>query len=157
MIPSGVEMAPPPLTKPQELLVAFIAAGPEDLDPIRIVKGVFVFCQEAAKEWLDPRAIYDFEPYSWGPFSFDLYRDLNRLRDLGYVEARQHPSATWSYYQATASGQQAAAEIRQRMNPQLVAYLGEVRRFVLSLPFRDLLKAIYRKYPQFATNSVFRS
>jgi hypothetical protein len=59
-------------------------------------------------------------------------------------------------YRLTASGLQAAAESRAKLNPALVAYLTAVVKWVSSLSFPDLVRAIYKKYPEYKENSVFR-
>ena len=143
------------LTPRQRLLLSYVAGGDEELDPIRIVKGLFVFCQEVPKDWVDNQALYEFEPYSYGPFSFALYHDLEALHALGVLAVREQPDASWKFYHLTDLGRQLATEARTDLDPKAVRYLDEVRKVMLSMDFRTLLRAIYKKYPEYAVNSVF--
>lgn len=146
----------PPLAPRQEILLAFLAAGEEEMDPVRIMKGLFVFGQECPPEWIDPQSLYRFEPYNWGPFSADVYQDLDALVMLGLLEDREQVGRRWKYHRATPEGQRVAAEIRRRLDPRAVRYLGDLRKFTLSLSFNDLLRVVYKKYPKYAVNSVFQ-
>src|SRR2546426_11848870 len=92
----------------QELLLTFLAAGPEPMDPIRIVKGMFIFGQEVPRAWLRGAELYTFEPYNWGPFSSDIYRDLDALRRGDLVEALDQLGASWKYHRATEVGRAVA-------------------------------------------------
>jgi len=150
-----VGTAAPTLTPRQELLLAYIAAGPEEVDPIRIVKGLFVFCQEVPRKWVGDRELYEFEPYNWGPFSFDLYRDLEVLKAAGLVVASEHPASSLKHYVVTGLGEEYATRIRKALHPQAIHYLEELRKSLLSMDFNTLLRVIYKKYPEFAVNSVF--
>jgi DNA-binding PadR family transcriptional regulator len=147
----------PSLTfREEEVLLAYLAGGPEELDPIRIMKGMFIFEQESRPEWRAHRHLYEFEPYNWGPFSAEVYRHLDALVRRGLVMARSEEGKNWKYYQVTPIGRRAADEIRRRLDPEAVEYLDAVRRFTLSVSFHELLRAVYRKYPAYAVNSVFQ-
>ena len=140
----------------QELLLAFLAAGPEAMDPIRIVKGMFIFGQEAPRAWLRGAPMYTFAPYNWGPFSSDIYRDLDALRHAGLVDAIDQVGASWKYHRATDAGRAEAARVAPKWMPDVIRFLGEVRAYTLRHGFQELLKAVYKKYPEYAVNSVFR-
>ena len=76
------------MTPREELLLAFLAAGQNRIDPIRVMKGMFIFGQEAPAEWLQGIPLYEFQPYNWGPFCQDIYRDLDDLRAPGATAAQ---------------------------------------------------------------------
>ncbi len=46
--------------------------------------------------------------------------------------------------------------VKAGLDPKGVRYLEALRRFTLSLGFHDLLRAVYKKYPEYAVNSVFK-
>lgn len=127
-----------------------------ELDPVRIMKGMFVLSKEAPIQWLPADERYQFEPYHYGPCAFDIYGDLDALIAEGFVSFAELPGASWKKYTVTASGAEAALAEASRMNPGLVQYINSVRDFVCSLSFSGLLKAIYQKYPEYAVNSVFQ-
>ena len=47
------------------------------------MKLVFLLRHETCLK--DVPSFYDFVPYKFGPFSFTLYRELERLQQNGYV------------------------------------------------------------------------
>ncbi len=148
---------PTPLTIRQLTLLTFLnGAGKEELDPVRIMKGLFLVAQEARPDWLRDEDRYSFEPYNYGPCAFEIYDDLKELGAQGYVLLTQRPSVSWSFYSLTPQGEQAVKEEGRRLQPGLVRYLGQLRQFVTNLSFRALLNAVYDRYPDYAINSVFR-
>jgi uncharacterized protein (DUF488 family) len=95
----------------------------------------------------DRHAFFDFVPYRFGPFSFNLYRELGLLRRDGYVSPRTD---------------------RIELNPPL---LGEIKSNIRNLPKDtlaeisiivrrygnlsgdDLLRDVYSRYPWYAAKS----
>jgi hypothetical protein len=145
-----------PLTLRQKLLLVFLAGGPEALDPIRIMKGLFIFSMECPADWLSDEARYQFEPYNWGPFSNDVYTDLRTLRVRNYALTSAEPGRSWEYHQASKQGHRVAKQIHESLDARVVEYLLRLRRYTLSSSFQQLLRAVYAKYPEYAVNSVFR-
>ena len=148
----------PELTPRQQTLLVFLNhKGSQELDPIRIMKGLFLFAQQAPTDWVPRDARYEFEPYDYGPCSFQIYADLDQLRQSGYVTASQVPGRSWKYYSLTAEGRKIAQRVIKGMNTHAVTYLQTLRDFVTKISFRQLLTAVYRRYPEYAVNSVFKS
>jgi len=61
----------------RNVLLYFIYAPLENvkpLSPIQLMKGLFFIKQE-----LELKDFYEFEPYLYGPCSFEVYRDLEIL------------------------------------------------------------------------------
>jgi hypothetical protein len=141
--------------KPQIALL-LILDGEQTLDPIRIMKGLFLFSMETPEHLLAPYERYDFIPYSFGPYSYDIDRDLDRLVEHGYVKISKKAGKSWNYYYLSEKGKREAQELASEMPPQAIAYLRKVRTFVLSVSFTKLLDTIYAKYPGFATKSRYK-
>ena len=80
------------------------ASGPEELDPVRIQKGMFLLSERGPA-----RGLYTFKAYDWGPFSSAIYGDLDALTRHGYLDEYRVPGRTWSTYRVTASGHELAA------------------------------------------------
>jgi hypothetical protein len=146
----------PPLTARQKTLLLFLGAGGE-IDPIRIMKGLFVFAMETPAEWLPSEARYKFVAYDYGPCSRQVYSDLATLEQHRYVNATETPGHSWKYYSLTDEGHQIAKVLSSEMHTPAVNYLNTLREFVSRLSFRQLLATIYHKYPEYAVNSVFKS
>jgi hypothetical protein len=57
----------------------------------------------------------------------------------------------------TAAGEREATRIEELApEPRVAALLG-IRDWVAAQPFRELLATVYRLYPEFGVNSVFRT
>lgn len=139
----------------QKALLAFVGARTTKIDPIRIMKGMFLISEEVPNSWWDASTRYKFVPYDFGPCSFAIYSDLDMLERLRLLQSAQSPGQSWKYYSITGRG----ALLLQRsegLRPDLISYMRQVRDFVDSLTFRSLLAAVYKKYPDYAANSVFQ-
>ena len=148
---------PSPLSKTQQTLLLFFLESEKRVDPIRIMKGLFIFTMEAPPRWMSPEERYKFVPYSYGPYSREVDRDLNALSLRGYIQTSSDAGRSWSYYSLTPAGKEIAAQVSQEFPPAAVSYLKQVREFVLGLSFRQLLDTVYKKYPTYAVNSVFKA
>lgn len=140
----------------ERVLLIFLAAGADELDPVRIQKGLFILGQKAPRAWLSDSARYQFEPYDYGPFAKQIYGDLYSLRRKGYVKTSDSWNPSWRFYSATDAGRERAQVVSQSLNPRLLDYLAAVRTFVSERSFSDLLDAVYQEFPEYAVNSVFR-
>lgn len=127
-----------------------IALG-ERLEPIQVQKTLFKFAEESGAEESER---YDFEPYNWGPCSFDIYDDLAELREEGLVEF-QPSGRGWNVYHVTEKGTQAGLELRESVNSDLVSTMDDIREYVTSRSFSRLLKDVYSDYPSSAERSLF--
>jgi len=143
------------LTPRQETLLVFLGSGEKGLDPIRVQKGLFILTEETPEDWLPSEARYRFEPYRYGPYSAEIYYDLDKLEGLGYVTARRVLGQSWNYYSLTLEGQKLARSMAERMDKRAVEYVRRLRDFVGELSFRKLLTTVYEHYPAYAVNSVF--
>ena len=124
---------------------------PKPLDPIRVMKGMFLFVQEGGDE---AAGLYFFEPYHYGPCSFDVYGDLDELQAQGLIETEASPGATWSLYRLTPDGVERFGRLLKTAPPRLVDRLRQAKAFVLARTFLQLLRDVYRKYPEFSVNSI---
>ncbi len=125
------------------------------LDPIRIQKGMFLLAQEGGVREDEQ---YLFRPYDYGPFSSRIYDDLDALVDEGLVAREAVSGYTWSRYRLTEDGMRETQGIADRLDEKhlrSVRYLVQMKRDVLSRSFNRLLRYVYRRYPDYAKNSVF--
>jgi len=139
----------------QKLLLLFISMGKE-IDPVRIMKGMFLLAENARERWLSDDSYYEFEPYYYGPCSFEIYSDLDELKAKGLIMGNRVAGESWNRYSVTEKGKEFARKVKRELTPDLVKYIKKVRDFVSSVTFRQLLTAIYRSYPKYAAKSVFK-
>lgn len=142
----------------QVVLLEYIdGANSPGVDPIRIMKGLFIVAQEAPQGWLPQESRYSFEPYNYGPYSSAIYRHLDSLEAAGLLTSTQAPGTRWKSYVVSQKGASLAERNRNRMNDALVSYIVEVREWLTGLTFEQLLNAVYDRYPDYASKSLFRS
>lgn len=148
--------AMPALNPRQEMLLVFLSSEEREIDPIRIMKGLFLVTMETPEGWISEEARYQFTPYDYGPCSFEIYDDLAQLKRVGYVFSRRVLGRSWEYYSLTPEGSILARRLAESMDHKTVDFIHKVFRFVVKLSFRDLLSTIYKHYPKFAERSVFK-
>lgn len=132
----------------QDWLLCFIV-GTEGydswVDRIRVMKGMFLFQEEGdAPSEVD----YAFRPYDYGPFTPEVYHDLEDLEQQGSIAASRDAKS----YRATGEGR-----IHLDMcdlESGAVERLRELRVEVCALSFRDLLKRVYEAHPESAKRSI---
>jgi uncharacterized protein YwgA len=131
-------------------ILAMLRISP--LDRIHIMKALFLF-QRRAGEIPD---YFHFEPYLFGPCSFEVYDALTALESEGLVVRPAHPTPQWVAYYLTERGEKEAEAAVRALDPQLRERLEAVAQEVSQLGFYDLLKRVYEEAPEFAVNSVVK-
>jgi len=115
------------------------------IDRIRIMKGMFLFQAEAPAP---PEVNYRFQPYDYGPFTAEIYRDLEALIENGHVLDLPGGKS----YRATQQGRDHLSNLQ--FPPKPLEGLINMRVEVSDLNFRDLLKRVYSAHPESARRSV---
>jgi uncharacterized protein YwgA len=134
------------------LLFISLPSGKYGLDRIRIMKGMFLFAQSDVP---GRRERYEFEPYDWGPFSRDVYRDLEALQAAGLLVAVPEGSR-YAEYRATDLGREHAEGLQRGLPTATTECLAEIKATVTSKSFLELLEYVYERYSRFAERSRLR-
>lgn len=138
-------------------LFVALEGAPDGLDPVRIQNGLFLFAMQADVPSAEK---YRFKPYDYGPMSVAVYSDLDALVRDRLVSRKDVPGKRWGWYRATEAGLRAGtrtvklAQIEGHLSAAQT--LHRIKRRVAELPFNELLPSVYKDYPKYATNSVFR-
>jgi hypothetical protein len=135
------------------LLAALAQSESRSLTPVQVQKAMFLIAMEA--KHLAPSGFYGFEKYNYGPFCSEIYSDLSLLESVDAITVDQSVNSRVRTYRLTDFGAERAARGLANLNPDLKAYLSAVIGWVTSLSFPDLVRAIYRKYPEYKENSIF--
>jgi uncharacterized protein len=138
---------------PSDWLLLLFDGAQRPLDRVRIQKTLFLFAERSRAPGAEK---YDFVPYHYGPFSFDVYPDLDRLVQQGLLRVELEPAATSPRYTLTGAGDRAVEDLRGAAPPERLELLRSLRDWVNERSFRALLSDVYRLYPEYAVNSVFQ-
>jgi uncharacterized protein len=133
------------------MLAIGLAKG-RGLSPVQLQKVLFLLGKELPFEV--GQNFYNFRPYNYGPFNKAVYQDAEALSYAGYVSIAN--LGRLDEYSATPEGLNYAEQIKQSAPPRGVEYLSKVVEWAQSLTFSALVRAIYQKYPEYRTNSVFQ-
>jgi len=145
----------------------------------RILKLLFIAAQELALETLVPK-FYSFQPYKLGPFAARVYDDVEILVRAGLVQRELldqdgfpviQDDATidegfrlnglGTLYRLTAKGRAFCRRLLESRDKSPIANRQSkiIQGFVIlktrfgSLPLRELLRYVYRRYPEYTTES----
>lgn len=123
----------------QKILLTMLQVADRPVSRMELTKWSFVLKHQSQSKGGD--SFYDFLPYHYGPFSFALYQEMDKLVAQGY--AAQGDSSHWV--------------LGKTALPTLDRTLGhEVRGVAQRLKNRhidNLLDEIYTKFPEYTVNS----
>ena len=115
------------MIKKNERALLYLLSKTKSLKRLQLVKLMFLASEE--------QSLYNFIPYHFGPFSFQLYQDLRHLERDGYL--------TWT---------ENDVQFIERAFPKPDPYTQNVITSVISqfgsLSKDDLLDYVYNKYPE---------
>lgn len=120
-------------------------------------KLLFLVKKEVLDRLKRPEAsnFYLFSPYRFGPFSEDLYDDLEFLRDNGFVDVKGEPGG--ETYTITHKGSGfLEAKLKKRLPPEVAEEVIRVTSKYAKLSIQDLIKYVYVRYPEYAVQSEIR-
>lgn len=133
------------MLKRQKALLRMIQRAGRPVGRIEAVKWAFLLREETASGGGD--SFYDFLPYHYGPYSFSLYQEADKLVKNGYLEAvdGKHWAATELASSVTATIDRDIGSDADRV----------VERFGKT-PYRKLIDYVYDRNPWYTANSRIR-
>jgi hypothetical protein len=138
------------------ILLTALEGAPDGLDPVRLQQSLFLFSRCPG---VPPRSKYAFEPGVYGAISDELYEDLDRLVAEQMLEPVPVKGAHWSLYKPVDLTFERARRILRRAEADdlvdATRQLAEIKQYVSSVGFGELLERVYAEHPEFAANSVF--
>ncbi len=144
--------------RPAKWMLLMLLAGGEKRrynEPVagktKLVKEIFLL--DRARKEIAPR--YEFTAYDYGPFSPEILRDLDELKDRGLVQAE--PGYGSEVYSLTERGVGVARILWSREDPKTVAKIFDIKVRFNKMPLSQLLSYVYGLYPRFAEKSVLDS
>lgn len=124
----------------QKILLTMLKRAARPVQRLELTKWCFLLRHESSCQ--GGSAFYDFVPYRYGPFSFGLYQEADKLVIQGYV--RELDDATW------ISGPVMPPTLPSR------SLESEVDRIITrfgGMEVDALLDHVYSRYPYFTVNS----
>jgi len=183
------------ITNCKDLLMALLYAKGhtgKQHEPIigktRLMKMVFLFDKEIRskfnlKKTIPVSALPKFDPCDYGPFSSQVYEDLEFLVEIGLVdvikiedtELLEEERQEYEYWQATSGGEDkeqdefqerfslsklgrefVKEELLNSLSKEQWDALDEFKRRCTSAELKTLLRYVYTKYPDMTTKSKIR-
>jgi uncharacterized protein len=139
--------------KREDLLLAALSPAKGDFyTPVQVQKLLFLLDREIPD--LIGGQHFNFQPYNYGPFDKAVYMVLESLSLEGMVEINE--DAGWKRYRLTPLGQEKGNGLFETLDGSAKNYITKVSDFVRRLPFTELVRSIYKAYPEMKVNSVFR-
>lgn len=136
----------------EDILLVFIDMPIDKIksivSPIQLMKGMFLFKNE-----LKLSKFYEFEPYLYGPCSFEIYSDLINLLENNLIDTVSTPFS-WKFYRTTDTGSNKANLIIKKLDKRMLKKLNEIKKLVVTKSFLELLEYVYKKYPKYAKKSI---
>ena len=136
-----------------DILLASMAAGGTEAqyDPVRVQKLLFLIDREIPHYVDGPH--FHFEPFHYGPFDKAVYEVLAELAEQGKVSI--DTTRRYNQYSLTDSGHERGAAVLGTLPEPAALYMEHAAHWIRCVPFRSLLSAIYKRYPDTAVNSIF--
>ena len=138
----------------EDWLLLVVAAGDKTLTPVQLQKTLFLVGQEGLPDASNP--YYKFTPYHFGPFDPAIYQDADKLHGEDLLVRHRSAEGTWVDTAITGSGRTKALTLEEELPDRVVAYIHKLVSWAQRLSFRELVSAVYSKYPDFRANSVFQ-
>ena len=133
------------------LLKIVAAANGETVTPAQLQKVAFLLGQKFAGEM--PSNYYRFRKYDYGPFCVDIYRDAEHLQRDGLISITVNPRGGWKEYAGTRQGLE---ENLDKIPDAISKYIAKKMKWAREISFQELVREIYRKFPEYTENSVFQ-
>lgn len=184
-------MAKPKLNGADYLLLLLYLNNKQPIyGAIRLTKMMFLFEKEIApilkKEGLDSENLPNFIAYNFGPFSKDVYEQVELFKGIKFIQVTNinaneemaevddleetaytdemenrgyalNSDGKYYKYQILSTGERYVVEkIKQNISDKQEAILSAFKSKITSLSPKQILKYVYTKYPDYAENSLIK-
>jgi hypothetical protein len=143
------------MTRNEVLLAILAASQGQPYTPVQIQKAAFLVTRNLPG-LIDQGQRFEFVPYDYGPFDSSVYQEAEFLTAKGLAQISQSGAGRWNVYCASDEGVDAGNEVLARMSHESREYITRVAKWVRSLSFQQLVRAVYEQYPEMRVNSIFK-
>ena len=142
------------MKKKDWILIVLNCSEDKSLSPVQLQKSLFLL------KHMNPDAInnnfYNFIPYHYGPFCLNIYEDANSPKFNEMINVNVNAIERWNVYSITDKGTKYVDNLKKQIKPELYNYALKIVKWVKSKSFSQLISAIYKQFPEFKVNSVFK-
>jgi hypothetical protein len=135
-------------------LLVLAAAEGASIEPVQLQKSLFLL-GKAFPQAVAGGGFYDFQPYNYGAFDATVYGDVEQMQEEGLASVTRS-AAGWNEYAATPAGLARAKALQPSVDPKVLDYIRRVVDWARRLSFSDLVRAVYKAYPETKVNSIFK-
>jgi uncharacterized protein YwgA len=125
--------------------------------PVQLQKILFLADRNLSKPQRKVDEFYAFDAYDYGPFSKEIYADMQRLAQDGLVQIDTAPGRSFKTYRPTELGIVKSRSLMGQLEPGVAQYITQLSTWARSLSFNALVSFVYQRYPEMKENSVFQS
>ena len=140
------------MTKREWVLLVINFANEKGLSPLKLQKSVFLLSKNLSED-LD-KDFYNFIPYNYGPFSKEIYKDINMLVSDDLIKILEFRDKKWPEYLITSKGEKTSEKLILNLNDKTKKYLEKLVKWINDLSFLELINVIYSNYPEYKVHSV---
>jgi uncharacterized protein YwgA len=122
----------------------------------RLQKLLFLIQQRLDEQGQSLNRDYDFIAYDYGPFSQEIYEDVETLIERGLVseDATKLDDGVIQYsYELTEKGRERLSDATDKMGDRMEV-VEETKSEFYDEELQDLIDYVYAEYPEYAENSV---
>ena len=131
------------------LLTIIAVADGGELSRVQLQKVAFLVSEEFKGRL--PEGFYEFDKHHYGPFSLDIYGDIEMLHYWGWIHIKSGAERRLDTYSIAehlnVEGFQLPADIKD--------YIKKTVAWVMGMSFRELVSAVYLLFPEYRENSIF--
>jgi hypothetical protein len=146
---------PDTLTRRQGIVLAALATdSTASFAPVQVQK-LFFLVDENLHSHLGGK-LFGFQPYNYGPFDAEVYRELEALAAQGLLIITPRGGGQRRYV-LTPSGYERGRQILSQLTEPITKYFTDASQWVRSMSFPALVGSIYKAYPHMRANSIFQA
>jgi uncharacterized protein YwgA len=134
----------------------------------RLQKLLFLLQEETEFTEIHEKVEIEFKPYKYGPFSEQVYDELEFLLSMDAIEEVEAEGAdkyrdseddrdhTNKRFVLTDRGKTISEDVNRMLDEDVQDEFDEVIDEYLEMPLEDLLEYVYRQYPEYTTKSEIK-
>jgi len=142
------------MKKKDWILTVLNCSEDKTLSPVQLQKSLFLL------KYMNPDAFsnnfYNFIPYHYGPFCLNIYEDADLLKFNEMININVNTIERWNIYSITDKGIKHVDDLKKQIKPELYNYALKIVKWVKNKTFSQLINEIYKQFPEFKVNSVFK-